>query len=66
MFLQISFADYNLLDILHVHLVLAPDCLASFPLLTGYVKRLNARPLLKAYLESAAHKERPINGNGKQ
>ncbi|XP_015269286.1 PREDICTED: glutathione S-transferase P [Gekko japonicus] len=63
---QISFADYNLLDILHVHLVLAPDCLASFPFLAGYVQRLNARPLLKAYLESEAHKKRPINGNGKQ
>ncbi|XP_044278682.1 glutathione S-transferase P [Varanus komodoensis] len=63
---QISFADYNLLDILHIHLVLAPDCLASFPLLAGYVQRLNAQPLLKAYLESDARKQRPINGNGKQ
>ncbi|XP_053142672.1 glutathione S-transferase P isoform X3 [Hemicordylus capensis] len=63
---KISFADYNLLDLLHNHLVLAPDCLASFPLLAGYVQRLNARPLLKAYLESDAHKQRPINGNGKQ
>ncbi|XP_062973023.1 glutathione S-transferase P [Elgaria multicarinata webbii] len=63
---QISFADYNLLDILHVHLVLAPDCLASLPLLAGYVQRLNARPLLKAYLESDARKQRPINANGKQ
>ncbi|XP_061465719.1 glutathione S-transferase P isoform X2 [Rhineura floridana] len=63
---QISFADYNLLDLLHVHLVLAPNCLASFPLLASYVKRLDARPLLKAFLESDAHKQRPINGNGKQ
>ncbi|XP_053253647.1 glutathione S-transferase P [Podarcis raffonei] len=63
---QISFADYNLLDLLNVHLVLAPDCLASLPLLASYVQRLNARPLLKAFLESDAHKQRPINGNGKQ
>ncbi|XP_066491249.1 glutathione S-transferase P [Tiliqua scincoides] len=63
---KISFVDYNLLDLLHVHLVLAPDCLASFPLLAGYVQRLNARPLIKAFLESDAHKQRPINGNGKQ
>ncbi|XP_020648083.1 glutathione S-transferase P [Pogona vitticeps] len=63
---KISFVDYNLLDILHLHLVLAPDCLASFPLLAGYVQRLNNRPQLKAYLESDARKQRPINGNGKQ
>lgn len=63
---KISFADYNLLDILHLHLVLAPDCLASYPLLAGYVQRLNNRPHLKAYLESDARKQRPINGNGKQ
>ncbi|KAH0621104.1 hypothetical protein JD844_022136 [Phrynosoma platyrhinos] len=63
---MISFADYNLLDILQLHLVLAPNCLASFPLLAAYVQRLNARPLLKAYLESEGRKQRPINGNGKQ
>ncbi|XP_060117214.1 glutathione S-transferase P [Heteronotia binoei] len=63
---KISFADYNLLDLLHIHLVLAPDCLASFPMLAGYVQRLNARPHLKTYLESDARKKLPINGNGKQ
>ncbi|XP_042302011.1 glutathione S-transferase P [Sceloporus undulatus] len=63
---KISFVDYNLLDVLQLHLVLAPNCLASFPLLAAYVQRLNARPLLKAYLESEGRKQRPINGNGKQ
>uniref|UniRef100_A0A2H6N3A2 Glutathione S-transferase n=1 Tax=Micrurus carvalhoi TaxID=3147026 RepID=A0A2H6N3A2_9SAUR len=63
---QIGFADYNLLDILHVHLVLASNCLASLPLLAGYVQRLNDRPRLKNFLESDAHKKRFINGNGKQ
>uniref|UniRef100_A0A8D0G5S3 Glutathione S-transferase n=1 Tax=Sphenodon punctatus TaxID=8508 RepID=A0A8D0G5S3_SPHPU len=63
---QISFSDYNLLDLLRLHVVLAPDCLASFPLLSGYVQRLSARPHLKAFLESDAHKQRPINANGKQ
>lgn len=64
--LQIGFADYNLLDALHVHLVLASNCLASLPLLAGYVQRLNDRPLLKNFLESDARKKRFINGNGKQ
>uniref|UniRef100_A0A8C5PHK5 Glutathione S-transferase n=1 Tax=Leptobrachium leishanense TaxID=445787 RepID=A0A8C5PHK5_9ANUR len=33
---EISFADYNLVDLLHNHLVLAPECLKEFslPLLT--------------------------------
>uniref|UniRef100_G1KCD8 Glutathione S-transferase n=1 Tax=Anolis carolinensis TaxID=28377 RepID=G1KCD8_ANOCA len=63
---KISFVDYNLLDILQLHLVLAPNCLDSFPLLAAYVQRLNARPHLKTYLESEGRKQRPINNNGKQ
>lgn len=64
--LQISFADYNLLDLLLKHQVLAPGCLDSFPLLSAYVARLSARPRLKAFLASPEHVNRPINGNGKQ
>ena len=64
--LQISFADYNLLDLLLNHQVLAPSCLDSLPLLSAYVARLSARPKLKAFLDSPEHKNRPINGNGKQ
>ncbi|MBN3303817.1 GSTP1 transferase, partial [Amia calva] len=63
---KISFADYNLLDVLRNHLVLAPTCLDKLPTLKSYVERLNSRPKLKAFLESDAHKNRPINGNGKQ
>ncbi|XP_010836129.1 PREDICTED: glutathione S-transferase P [Bison bison bison] len=63
---QISFADYNLLDLLRIHQVLAPSCLDSFPLLSAYVARLNSRPKLKAFLASPEHMNRPINGNGKQ
>ncbi|KAF6333145.1 glutathione S-transferase pi 1 [Rhinolophus ferrumequinum] len=62
----ISFADYNLLDLLLNHQVLAPGCLDSFPLLSAYVARLSARPKLKAFLASPEHVNRPINGNGKQ
>ncbi|CAK7303307.1 Glutathione S-transferase P [Vulpes lagopus] len=63
---QISFADYNLLDLLLIHQVLAPSCLDSFPLLSAYVVRLSARPKLKVFLSSPEHVNRPINGNGKQ
>uniref|UniRef100_A0A8C8UME7 Glutathione S-transferase n=1 Tax=Peromyscus maniculatus bairdii TaxID=230844 RepID=A0A8C8UME7_PERMB len=62
----ISFADYNLLDLLLIHQVLAPGCLDSFPLLSAYVARLSARPKIKAFLSSPDHVNRPINGNGKQ
>nr|KAF6324580.1 glutathione S-transferase pi 1 [Myotis myotis] len=63
---QISYADYNLLDLLLIHQVLAPSCLDSLPLLSAYVSRLSARPKLKAFLASPEHVNRPINGNGKQ
>ncbi|XP_008580126.1 PREDICTED: glutathione S-transferase P [Galeopterus variegatus] len=63
---QISFADYNLLDLLLIHQVLAPRCLDTFPLLSAYVARLSARPKIKAFLASPEHVKRPINGNGKQ
>nr|XP_048274184.1 glutathione S-transferase P [Myodes glareolus] len=63
---QISFADYNLLDLLLIHQVLAPGCLDNFPLLNAYVARLSARPKIKAFLSSPDHVNRPINGNGKQ
>ncbi|KAK2100034.1 hypothetical protein P7K49_021382 [Saguinus oedipus] len=63
---QVSFADYNLLDLLLIHQVLAPSCLDAFPLLSAYVARLCARPKLKAFLASPEHLNLPINGNGKQ
>uniref|UniRef100_A0A5F4VWA1 Glutathione S-transferase P n=2 Tax=Callithrix jacchus TaxID=9483 RepID=A0A5F4VWA1_CALJA len=63
---QVSFADYNLLDLLLIHQVLAPSCLDAFPLLSAYVERLCARPKLKAFLASPEHVNLPINGNGKQ
>ncbi|XP_036076565.1 glutathione S-transferase P isoform X1 [Rousettus aegyptiacus] len=62
---QISFADYNLLDLLLNHQVLAPGCLDSFPLLSAYVARLSARPKLKAFLASPEHVNRPVFGGRK-
>ncbi|XP_053548320.1 glutathione S-transferase P [Bombina bombina] len=63
---EISFADYNLVDLLNNHLVLSPGCLDDFPLLSAYVSCITSRPKLKAYLSSDAHKNKKINGNGKQ
>ncbi|XP_020824069.1 glutathione S-transferase P [Phascolarctos cinereus] len=63
---KISFADYNLLDVLLIHQTLAPGCLDTFPLLSAYVAGLSSRPNLKAFLASPQRAGRPINGNGKQ
>ncbi|KAM8970911.1 glutathione S-transferase P-like [Sarcophilus harrisii] len=63
---QISFVDYNLLDLLLIHQILARSCLDAFPLLSAYVTRLSSRPALKAYLNSPEHTDLPINCNGKQ
>jgi len=49
---RISFADYNVLDLLLIDQVLDPSCLDSLPLLSAYVTRLSARPKLKAFLAS--------------
>ncbi|XP_074129918.1 glutathione S-transferase P-like [Sminthopsis crassicaudata] len=63
---QISFVDYNLLDLLLVHKTLAPGCLDAFPFLFAYVARLSSRPKLNVYLTSPQHTDLPINCNGKQ
>ncbi|KAM3920904.1 glutathione S-transferase P 1-like [Leptodactylus fuscus] len=57
---KISYADYNLLDLLQIHLALFPACLSSFPLLTAYIDRISSRPKLSEYLNSDARKNRPM------
>ena len=64
--LQISFADYNLLDILDNLVILSPPCLDAFPTLKAYYVRMTSRPNLKKYRESEAFKKIPVNDNGKQ
>ena len=63
---QVSFADYNLFDLLLNHLVLCPKSLDNFPKLNDLVKKMSARPKVRALLDSEAFKKIPINGNGKQ
>ncbi|XP_075073328.1 glutathione S-transferase P 1-like isoform X2 [Mixophyes fleayi] len=57
---KVSYADYNLLDTLQCHLDLAPTCLSSHLLLSGYVERILNRPKVDAYLKSDGRKRRPI------
>ncbi|XP_053548316.1 glutathione S-transferase P 1 [Bombina bombina] len=57
---KISFADYNLLDVLQCYLDLSPAVLTSFPLLTSYIDRILSRPSLSEYLKSNGRKKRPI------
>lgn len=49
---QISFADYNLFDILLNLKVLSSTCLDTFPALKSFVDKTAARPKVKALLES--------------
>ncbi|XP_069782927.1 glutathione S-transferase P-like isoform X2 [Narcine bancroftii] len=63
---QISFVDYSLFDVLLNLRLLDPSCLKEFPLLSGYVERMQSRPGLKSHLESKEFLQRPVNGNGKQ
>ncbi|XP_018423200.1 PREDICTED: glutathione S-transferase P 1-like [Nanorana parkeri] len=57
---KISYADYNLLDLLHLHLHVFPDSLSSFPLLTAYIDRISSRSDLSDYLKSEDRNSRPI------
>ncbi|XP_078506779.1 glutathione S-transferase P 1-like [Lissotriton helveticus] len=55
---KVSFADYNLLDVIQSHLIFAPECLNSFPHLKAFKEKMESRPKLKAYLQSDDHKNR--------
>ncbi|XP_069089187.1 glutathione S-transferase P-like isoform X1 [Pleurodeles waltl] len=57
---KVSFADYNLLEILHHHLYIARDCLNNFPHLKAFKEKMESRPKLKAYLQSKDYKNRPF------
>ncbi|XP_069608724.1 glutathione S-transferase P 1-like [Ranitomeya imitator] len=57
---KISYADYNLLDILHCHLDLFPGCLSAFPLLKAYNQHIISRPKLMKYLKSEGRAKRPV------
>ena len=58
--------DYNLFDLLEIHLLLAPGCLDAFPTLQAYRDKMAARPKISAYRQTEGFKTRAINGNNKQ
>nr|AAX20373.1 glutathione S-transferase pi-class [Unio tumidus] len=61
-----TYADYNLFDLLDIHLLLAPSCLDSFPTLKAFHDEIANRPNIKKYRSTDAWKKLPVNGNGKQ
>jgi len=63
---HVSFADYNLFDLLENVLTLAPHSLDKLPLLKAFHDRFAKRDKLAKYLSTDAVKKTPINGNGKQ
>uniref|UniRef100_UPI00358FDC07 glutathione S-transferase P n=1 Tax=Myxine glutinosa TaxID=7769 RepID=UPI00358FDC07 len=63
---KISFADYNLFDLLNIIEVLQPGTLRPFALLFAFAARIASRPQISKFLGSDNHRKLPINGNGKQ
>ncbi|KAL3882042.1 hypothetical protein ACJMK2_028421 [Sinanodonta woodiana] len=61
-----TYADYNLFDLLDIHLLLAPSCLDSFPTLKAFHDEIANRPNIKKYRSTDEWKKRLVNGNGKQ
>ncbi|XP_040291237.1 glutathione S-transferase P 1-like [Bufo bufo] len=57
---KISYADYNFLDLLQLHLEVFPACFSSYPLINAYIDRITSRPKLSEYLKSDARNNRPI------
>jgi glutathione S-transferase P len=63
---KISFADYNIFDLLDDLVVLAPTILDGFPKLKGFHSRIASRDKIAKYRSTDAFKKLPVNGNGKQ
>lgn len=63
---KMTFADYNLFDLLDIHLTLAPNCLDSFPALQSYHARVLNRPGVQKRRNSQNFKDMKINFNGKE
>lgn len=61
-----TFADYNLFDLLDIHEVLSPGFLGNFPTLKAYYDRIASRPSIQKCRQSEEFKKMNINGNGKQ
>lgn len=63
---KISFADYNIFDLLDNLQILSPTILDGFPKLKGFHSRIASRDKIAKYRSTDAFKKLPVNGNGKQ
>jgi len=63
---HVSFADYNVFDLLDNLLTLAPHSLDKLPLLKAFHDRFAKRDKIAKYRSTDSFKKMPINGNGKQ
>ena len=63
--LQVTYCDYFMLDLLINLNDFAPDCLASYPLLTAYMERMMSRDKIKKLRESDEMKSMPVTFSGR-
>jgi glutathione S-transferase len=63
---KVSFADYNLFDLLDNLITLSPHVLDSFPLLKAFHGHFATNEKLAKYRMTDSFTKTPINGNGKQ
>jgi len=63
---HVSFADYNMFDLLDNLLTLAPHSLDTLPHLKAFHDRFGKREKIAKFRSTENFKKMPINGNGKQ
>ncbi|XP_052808497.1 glutathione S-transferase P-like [Mya arenaria] len=63
---KISWADYQLFDLLDILCILSPGFLDQSPSLKAFYDRIAARPAIKAFRETETNMKATVNGNGKQ
>jgi glutathione S-transferase P len=63
---KISFADYNIFDLLDIFEVLSPNILDGFPKLKGFYSRIASRDKIAKHRSTDAFTKLPFCGNGKQ
>jgi glutathione S-transferase len=60
---KITVADFHLFEMLDQHRLFEPSLLANCPKLQQFCQRFKDLPKIKAYMESNAFKERPVNNS---
>ena len=60
--MQISFADYNMFQVVDAHLKLVPTCLDKFELLRAWYDRMAKRPGVAEFIKSEENQRRMVTG----